>query len=235
MLKKIEILTIFPHFFDSYLQQSLVGKALQKKLFSVLVQDLRLFTQNKHKRVDDSPYGGGAGMVLSPAPLAAAIQDYKQREAGGRLIYLTPQGPLLKQEKIKSWVSDFENILLICGRYEGIDQRIIDKYVDEEISIGDYILSGGEVAAQVVIDACLRLIPGVIGKEESLQEESIEWGLLEYPHYTRPEVFEDLPVPETLLSGNPKKIKAWRLEQALEKTRIRRPDLLDKFDKKKGS
>lgn len=235
MLKKIEILTIFPNFFDSYLQQSLVGKALQKNLVSVQVQNLRDFSQDKHKRVDDSPYGGGAGMVLSPAPLAAAIQDYKLREPEGRVIYLTPQGPLLKQEKVKSWVSDFENILLICGRYEGIDQRIVDKYVDEEVSIGDYILSGGEVAAQVVVDACLRLIPGVIGKEESLQEESIEWGLLEYPHYTRPEVFEGLTVPEALLSGNHEKIRKWRLDQALEKTRVRRPDLLDKFDKKKGS
>ncbi|MBL7684977.1 MAG: tRNA (guanosine(37)-N1)-methyltransferase TrmD [Deltaproteobacteria bacterium] len=227
MLHRFDLLTIFPKFFDSYLSQSLVGKALEKKLFEVQVHNLRDWSRDKHRIVDDIPYGGGDGMVFKPEPLFEAIRSIRSSYKKGKVVYLSCQGQLWNQSLAKSWVQDTQEILFICGRYEGIDQRVIETLVDEEVSIGDYVLSGGEVAAQVVIDSLVRLIPGFMGKEGSLVEESFESGLLEYPHYTRPEEYEGLRVPEVLLSGNHALIKEWRLEQALRNTLQKRPDLLE--------
>jgi len=225
-LKRFDLLTIFPNFFDSYLSQSLVAKALEKKLFEVQVHDLRGWSKDKHKRVDESPYGGGPGMIFRPEPLTEAIEKITGLSKSRKVIYLSCQGKLLTQSYARELAQSCEEMLLVCGRYEGIDQRVIETKIDEEVSIGDYVLAGGEVAAQVLMDVLIRLIPGVVGKEESLQEESHETGLLEYPHYTRPETYQGLKVPEVLLSGNHKEIEAWRREKALEKTRKNRPDLL---------
>lgn len=230
MVKVFDLLTIFPKFFDSYLSQSLVHKAIQKKLVECHVHDLRKWATDKHHTVDDIPYGGGAGMVFKPEPLFDAIQEIHSSHKNGKVIYLSCQGNLLNQKKVKELFSNSEEILLVCGRYEGIDQRVIDEVIDEEISIGDYVLSGGEVPALAVMDSLIRLIPGVIGKAVSLEEESFEAGLLEYPHYTRPEVFRERVVPEVLLSGNHSAIRSWRLERAVEKTLNKRPDLLKKHE-----
>lgn len=230
MISRFDILTIFPHFFDSYLSESLVEKALLRKLFDVQVHDLRSWSQDKHKIVDDLPYGGGPGMVFRPEPLSAAIQEIRKKYKKGKVIYLSCRGALFNQKKARSLQEECEELLLVCGRYEGIDQRVIESDIDEEISVGDYILAGGEVPALVIMDAIIRLIPGVIGKAESLKEESIEWGLLEYPHYTRPECFEGQKVPSVLLSGNHAEIRRWRLQKALELTLKRRPELLEKAD-----
>lgn len=227
MISRFDVLTIFPHFFDSYLSESLVEKALARKILEVKVHDLRAWSRDKHKIVDDLPYGGGPGMVFRPEPLVEAIEEIKAKYKKGKVIYLSCQGSKLNQKKAKSLLDECEEILLVCGRYEGIDQRVIETVVDDEVSVGDYILAGGEVPALVLMDALIRLIPGVIGKAESLQEESIEWGLLEYPHYTRPESFREMKVPSVLLSGNHAEIKRWRLEKALEITLQRRPDLLE--------
>jgi len=229
MVKVFDLLTIFPKIFDSYLSQSLVYKAIQKKLIECRVHDLRKWATDKHHTVDDIPYGGGAGMVFKPEPLFEAIQEIRSSHKNGKVIYLSCQGSLLNQKKVKELSSNSEEILFVCGRYEGIDQRVIDEVIDEEISIGDYVLSGGEVPALVVMDSLIRLIPGVIGKAVSLEEESFETGLLEYPHYTRPELFRDRPVPAVLLSGNHSEIRRWRLEKAVEKTVQKRADLLEKY------
>lgn len=230
MISRFDVLTIFPHFFDSYLSESLVEKALARGLFQAQVHDLRKWSHDKHKAVDDLPYGGGPGMIFRPEPLTEAIQEIKQNHKKSKVIYLSCQGTLFNQKKAKSLAHDCEEILLVCGRYEGIDYRVIESLVDEEISVGDYVLAGGEVPALVVMDAIIRLIPGVIGKPESLDEESIEWGLLEYPHYTRPETFQGKSVPPVLLSGNHAEIKRWRLKKALEMTLQRRPELLESND-----
>ncbi len=253
MISRFDILTIFPHFFDSYLSESLVEKALARKILEVKVHDLRAWSRDKHKIVDDLPYGGGPGMVFRPEPLVESIKEIKAKHKKGKVIYLSCQGSLFNQKKAKSLLEECEEILLVCGRYEGIDQRVLEMdypqqpigvegeaptalpvegvkrapLIDEEISVGDYILAGGEVPALVVMDALIRLIPGVIGKAESLKEESIEWGLLEYPHYTRPESFEGKKVPSVLLSGNHAEIRRWRLQKAIETTLQRRPDLLE--------
>jgi len=227
MVKHFDILTIFPKFFDSYLSQSLVGKALEKKFLEVKVHNLRDFSHDKHRIVDDVPYGGGEGMVFRPEPLTEAIETIRKPYQKGRVIYLSCQGRLLTQDVVKELAINWDEILLVCGRYEGIDQRVIDSSIDEEISIGDYVLAGGEVAAQAVMDALIRLIPGVVGKENSLKEESFEWGLLEYPHYTRPEVFQEKSVPPILLSGNHAQIRRWRIDEAVKKTLHLRPDLLE--------
>jgi len=228
MLKRFDILTIFPAFFDSYLSQSLVGKALEKKLFEAKTHNLRDWAKDKHRMVDDLPYGGGEGMVFSPEPLTEAIAAIRAPYRKGRAIYLSCQGSLFNQKRARRLFQDYEEILLICGRYEGIDQRAIDSAVDEEISIGDYVLSGGEAAAVVVMDALIRLIPGVVGKPGSLTDESFETGLLEYPHYTRPELFKGMKVPDVLLSGNHAQIRKWRIEEAVKKTLKNRPDLIEK-------
>ncbi|GAB4372380.1 MAG: tRNA (guanosine(37)-N1)-methyltransferase TrmD [Spirochaetales bacterium] len=221
---RFKILTLFPQLVETYFSHSIPSKAVEKGLISYETINIRDFATDKHRTCDDAPYGGGAGMVLKPEPLGAAL------EAAGaeriRTIYPTPSGRLFHQSYAEELVKE-DSLILICGRYEGIDQRIIDLYVDDEISIGDYVLSSGELAALVLIDTIFRLIPGVI-KAESLEEESITSGLLEYPQYTRPEVYRGLRVPEILLSGNHAMIQKWRYEQSLLKTKKYRPDLLGK-------
>ncbi|MBI3795099.1 MAG: tRNA (guanosine(37)-N1)-methyltransferase TrmD [Nitrospinae bacterium] len=223
---QIDVLTIFPQIFDGFLGESLVAKGIAKNIFSVNVRDIRAFAENKHKKVDDAPFGGGAGMVMSPQPLADAIDSIK-KEGPCRTILLTPRGRPFTQ-KIARELSGEKKLVLVCGRYEGVDERIVRHWVDEEISLGDFVLNGGEVAAMAVIEAVFRLLPGAVGCQDSTGEESFEKGLLEYPHYTRPENFRGLPVPAELLSGHHKNIEKWRFEQSVKKTGEVRPDMLEK-------
>ncbi|MCX7786858.1 MAG: tRNA (guanosine(37)-N1)-methyltransferase TrmD [Spirochaetes bacterium] len=221
---KIKILTLFPQIIETYFSTSIAAKAVEKGLITYEIINIRDFARDKHKTCDDAPYGGGAGMVLKPEPLGAALEASGAEQY--RTIFPTPSGRLFHQSYATELAQE-KTLIFICGRYEGIDQRIIDLYVDDEISIGDYILSSGEVASLVLIDSILRLVPGVI-KAESLVDESITSGLLEYPQYTRPEVYKGLRVPEILLSGNHAMIQKWRYEQSLLKTKKYRPDLLRK-------
>lgn len=230
-MKRFDLLTLFPQFFDSYLSHSLVGKALEKKLFEVGVYHLRDWAKDRHRSVDDVPYGGGDGMVFRPEPLIEAIEEIRMPAPRARVIYLSCRGKLFNQKIAYEMNEKYDQILFVCGRYEGIDERVIESVVDEEISIGDYVLAGGEVAAMAVMDAVIRLIPGVMGKAGSLKEESFEGGLLEYPHYTRPEVYRGMRVPPVLLSGNHEEIRKWRLEQSIKKTLQVRPDLMEKRSK----
>jgi len=223
---QFDILTLFPSFFASPFSASLIGKARDEGLLTIRVHDLREFTTDRHRKVDDVPYGGGPGMVMKPEPAVAALERTSLPGKKIRKIYLSPQGRLLKQDSLKEYCG-FDQLILLCGRYEGIDERILG-FVDEEISIGDYVLSGGEVAAIVFVEAVSRLIPGVVGTPDSLILESFSEGLLEYPHYTRPEEFRGDRVPSILLSGDHRKIAAWRREQSVERTRRKRPDLLKK-------
>lgn len=224
-MKQFELLTLFPGFFTSPLQTSLLGKALEKKLIAVQVHDIRHWATDRHRTADDLPYGGGPGMVMKSEPIVASLEAIQKTAMGkkSRRLYLSPKGRRLEQKQLKEYLA-FDQLILLCGRYEGVDQRVIDHYIDEEVSIGDYVLAGGEVAALVFIEAVSRLIPGVIGREESLEEESFsEEGFLEYPHYTRPEEFRGHRVPEILLSGDHKKIAEWRQKMARELSRKKRP------------
>ena len=219
---KFTVLTLFPEIFDGFLESSILGRARRSGRVAVELVQLRDFATDRHRTCDDYPYGGGAGMVLRPEPLAAALSSL---DAAHRwTVYLSPGGRLLNQAVVHDYAQR-ESVLLIAGRYEGIDQRIIDAYVDEELSVGDYVLGGGEVPAMVVIEAVARVVDGVINRE-SLRDESFAGNLLEYPHYTRPEEFDGQRVPEVLLSGNHARIDEWRHRQRLLKTRCRRPDLL---------
>ncbi len=222
----VEVLTLFPRMIAAPLEESLLGKAREKGLVRVQVTDIREFAPGKHRVTDDVPYGGGAGMVMKPEPLVAAIEAARERLPGAHVVLMSPQGRRfdhsLAQELVKR-----EKLVFVCGRYEGVDERVIS-FVDEEISLGDFVLSGGEFAALAVIDAVARLVPGVMGNAESVQIESFSEGLLEGPHYTRPPEFRGLKVPEILLSGDHAKIAQWRKEQALARTRERRPDLRGK-------
>ena len=220
------VITIFPEMFPSPLGHSILKKAQEKGLISVRTVDLRDYATDRHRTTDDSPYGGGQGMVMKPEPLVAAIEDARKTLANPRVVLLAPQGRLFTQEQAARLAQEKE-LVLICGRYEGIDERV-KGFVDEELSIGDYTLSGGEPAAMVVIDAVTRLIPGVLGNVKSSQEESFADGLLEYPHYTRPEEFRGMTVPEVLLSGDHDKVRNWRRQMSLTLTRMRRPDLFHK-------
>jgi len=217
------VLTLFPEMFPGPLGQSLAGKALRDGLWRLEATDIRSFATDKHRTVDDTPFGGGPGMVMRPdvvdAALAAATQDDLKP-----VIYLTPRGQRVEQALVRDWAAG-PGIVLLCGRYEGLDERVIAARGLMEVSLGDIVLSGGEPAALAVIDACVRLLPGVMGAEETLEEESFERGLLEYPHYTRPAEWNGMKVPEVLLSGHHEKIKAWRLREAEAATKIRRPDL----------
>ena len=220
---KFSVLTLFPEMFEG-IKQSIIGKAIEKHLIEINTINIRDFSKDKHKKVDDTPYGGGAGMVMKPDVVYDAYNSIKFDNA--KVIYLSPKGKTLNQEKVKE-LSKKEHIILLCGHYEGIDQRVLDEIVDEEISIGDYVLTGGEIPAMVLIDSVSRYIDGVITKE-SVEEESFSNGLLEYPQYTRPEVFMNRKVPEILLSGHHENIKKWREEESLRITRQKRPDLLKK-------
>lgn len=222
---QFDVLTLFPEMFE-ILNESIIGRAKQKGLININLINIRDFSKDKHKKVDDTPYGGGAGMVLMPDVVYDAYKSIKDDKA--RLIYMSPQGKKLSQDKVEE-LSKQEHLILLCGHYEGIDQRVIDKIVDEEISIGDYILTGGELPAMVLIDSVSRYIEGVL-KEGSTKEESFSNGLLEYPQYTRPEVFEEQRVPEVLLSGHHQNIDKWRREQSLKITLNKRSDLLDKIN-----
>ena len=223
----IDILTLFPKMFDGFLTESLISRAIKNRLIKIKIWDLRKFSRDKHQTVDDRPYGGGPGMVLRIDIVARALQNLKKLQTKNyklKTILLTPQGKTFNQRKALS-LSRLSNLILICGHYEGFDERI-RRLVDLEISIGDFVLTGGEIPAQTVIDAVVRLIPGVVGKEESLKEESFSQNLLEYPQYTRPENFRGQKVPSVLLSGDHQKIAAWRKNQSLKKTHQQRPDLL---------
>ncbi len=222
----IEILTLFPEMFSSPLEHSILGKALQKGLLNIKVRNIRDYAFDKHRQVDDRPFGGGSGMLMKPEPLAAAIEAVRKERPGIKVYLLTPQGKLFNQSMARQMAS-LDSIALVCGRYEGVDDRIRAHWVDGEISIGDYVLSGGEFAALVVIDVIARLIPGVLGDEDSCVEESFSDSLLEYPQYTRPRNFRGFKVPDVLLSGNHEEIRKWRRRESLRRTLERRPDLLD--------
>jgi tRNA (guanine37-N1)-methyltransferase len=220
------VITIFPQMLASPLGHSILKKAQENELIEVDLVDLRDYTGDRHHTTDDTPYGGGQGMVMKPEPLVAAIEDARGQKPSARVILLTPRGRVFDQ-RIAKELSQEKNLIFLCGRYEGIDERV-SAFVDDEISIGDYTLSGGEPAALVVIDAVARLLPGVLGNENSAVEESFTDGVLEYPQYTRPEDFRGMKVPEALLSGDHERIRKWRRQQSLEVTRARRPDLLAK-------
>lgn len=222
---KFEILTIFPEYFG-VLSQSLIGKAIKDGILNVRVSNIRDYSLDKHSKTDDYPYGGGAGMVMTPDPIVRAIEDVDPDHKLKR-IYLSPKGRLLKQSYVEELAKCDEGLLLLCGDYEGIDERVIDLCIDEELSIGDYVLTGGELPALVVINAVARYVDGVLGSSESTQEESFSNGLLEYPQYTRPAEYRGLRVPEVLQNGNHAEIAKWRKQASLAITRERRPDLLD--------
>ena len=221
----VEVLTLFPRMIAAPLDESILGKAREKGLLRVQVTDIREFAEGKHRVTDDLPYGGGAGMVMKPEPMVAAIEDAKKREPSARVVLMSPQGKRFDQAKAQELLGR-EKLVLVCGRYEGVDERVLE-WIDEELSLGDFVLTGGEFAALSVIDAVARLLPGVLGNAESPISESFAGdGLLEGPQYTRPPEFRGRKVPEILLSGDHAKIAAWRREQALNRTRDRRPDLL---------
>ncbi|GBD41404.1 tRNA (guanine-N(1)-)-methyltransferase [bacterium HR39] len=219
------VLTIFPEMFPGPLAFSLSGRALEKGLWRLEAVDLRDFATDRHRSVDDTPMGGGAGMVIRPDVVARAVEAVRARGAPGPLVYLTPRGYRMTQKEVDA-LARGPGVVILCGRYEGVDQRVIDALGFCEYGVADFVMSGGEIPAMAVIDACVRLLPGVVGDAASLEEESFRGGLLEYPHYTRPQVWEGIPVPEVLLSGDHAAIRRWRRRKALETTRERRPELL---------
>lgn len=230
---QIEILTLFPQMFPSLISAGIFKRAIERKLVGVNIHNIRDYTHNKHHTVDDYPYGGGAGMLLKPEPIFEAVEAIKSgfgpEEFALPVILLTPQGRLFSQ-KIALELAQYSRLILICGRYEGIDERVAEHLVTDEISIGDYVLSGGELAAMVVVEAVVRLLPGVLGSEASAAGDSHTTGLLEHPQYTRPPVYREWAVPEVLLSGNHAQVAKWRHQQAIMRTLERRPELLNKTD-----
>ena len=220
---RFDVVTLFPELIGTYTSSGIIGRAIEKGIFEVGYVNLRDYSEDKHKKVDDYPYGGGPGMLLKPEPMFKALDAVKKHNS--YTIYLSPKGNLFNQKKAKE-LSEREHIVLIAGHYEGIDQRIIDKYVDEEISMGDYVLTNGELPVLMIVDAVGRLIPGALGSDESTVEESHSDCLLEYPQYTRPESYLGLEVPEILLSGHHKRIEEWRRFKAIEVTLKRRPDMI---------
>ncbi len=223
---RIDVLTLFPDMFSPVTQDSILGKAGENNILDIRITDIRDHTKDKHKKTDDTPFGGGAGMIMSPQPAFDALRSLEA--ASKRILYMSPRGRVLDKELIQE-LSLENDFVILCGHYEGVDQRIIDRWHMEEVSIGDYILTGGELAAMVLIDAVARLIPGVLGSENSHFEESIYSGLLEYDQYTKPRVYEDLSVPEVLYNGNHKLIHLWQWENSLRLTKERRPDLLKAY------
>ncbi len=225
---KIDILTLFPEMFTP-LKASMLGRAQDKGILDIKITDIRDYTKDKHNRTDDYPFGGGVGMVMMADPVFSALDAVGAE--GKKIIYMSPKGKVLSQQKIEE-LSGLDDMVILCGHYEGIDQRILERYDIEEISIGDYILTGGEPAAIVLVDSVARLIPGVLSHEESAMEESIYSGLLEYPQYTQPREYDGMNVPEVLLSGHHRNIHLWRFEEALKLTKERRPDLFEAFLKR---
>lgn len=225
----VEVISLFPEMFDALTQHGITSRALNRGLYQLQVMNPRVFTSDNHKTVDDRPYGGGPGMVMLAEPLTKAIAEAKQRlaEKGMQphVVHMSPRGKPLTHEKVMQ-LSQLKGLVILASRYEGVDQRLLDTQVDEEISIGDYVLSGGELPAMVLLDAVIRQLPGALGDADSAVEDSFVNGLLDYPHYTRPEQYEGLAVPEVLMSGNHAKIREWRLKQSLALTRAKRPDLL---------
>lgn len=221
---RFDIITLFPEMFSAIKEEGVIARAIKKSIISIEEWQLRDFSENKYKNVDDKAYGGGAGMVMQVKPIRDCIKKIKEQEPETKVIYLSPQGDPLNQNLVEK-LSSFESLTLLCGRYEGVDERVIDNDVDFEVSIGDYVISGGELAAMVLIDSVSRRLPNVLGNKDSLNDSFVN-NLLDYPHYTRPESIDGDIVPEVLLSGNQAKIDAWRLEQAKQKTRQKRPDLL---------
>jgi tRNA (guanine37-N1)-methyltransferase len=224
-----DILTIFPEIFRSPLSESLIKKALDKGIIQVRIWNLRDFTEDKHRTTDDYPYGGGAGMVMKADPIFRAVEEIRTNNPEARTLLLTPQGERFHQGLARG-LSEQKHWILICGRYEGLDERIRLSIVDREISIGDYVLNGGEIPALVFLEVISRYVPGFLGSEQSVEEETFSDGLLEYPQYTRPPVIRGMEVPEVLLSGNHAEIKRWRRRESLKRTYLRRPDLLEKAD-----
>ena len=223
---RIKVLTIFPDMVRAALGESIVGRALEKGLLTVECIDIRAYSQNKHKNTDDYPFGGGAGMVMLAQPICDAVRHLRAQGYTGKCIYMSPRGKTFTQQKVMELAQE-ENFILLCGHYEGVDQRAIDAVVDEELSLGDFVLTGGELAAMTVCDAVVRYVPGVLGSSDSTEEESFTGGLLEYPQYTRPRVFEGAETPEVLLNGDHAKIRAWRRQQSLLITAKVRPDLFE--------
>jgi tRNA (guanine37-N1)-methyltransferase len=224
---RFDVLTLFPELFSSFLKETILGRAVKAGLVDIRLVNIRSFAKGRHLVTDDRPFGGGEGMVMKPGPVLRALESIDRAKDRSLVLLLTPQGRTFDQPL--AWeLSRMEQIILICGRYEGVDERIRTSSVDLELSIGDYVLSGGEMAAMVVMDAVSRLVPGVLGGERSAQEDSFEEGLLEYPQYTRPRVFKNKEVPAVLLSGDHEKIRMWRRTESLKRTLERRPDLLEK-------
>ncbi len=222
-MRRFDILSLFPDYFRGPFDESIIMQARKKGLVDICLVDIRDFADNKWRKVDDRPYGGGPGMVLMPEPVTKALRSVKTPQS--RVVYMTPQGTPLTAAKCRQLAAQ-EHLIVLCGHYEGIDERVLESEVDEEISIGDYVLTNGCLAAIVLVDAVLRFVPGVLGHEAAASEDSFEGGVLDYPHYTRPEVFEGKAVPPVLLSGNHQEIAQWRRGKALEKTQRVRPDLL---------
>jgi len=223
---KFEIITLFPEMFSAIKEEGVVARAIKKSIISISEWQLRDFSTNKYKNIDDKPYGGGGGMVMQVKPIRDCIAKIKEHTPETKVIYLSPQGQQLNQSLVEKLAS-FNSLTLLCGRYEGVDERIIENDIDYEVSIGDYVISGGELAAMVLIDSVSRRLPNVLGNQDSLKDSFTD-GLLDYPHYTRPEIVDGQAVPEVLLGGNQAKIDTWRHEQSVEKTNQKRPDLLTK-------
>ena len=224
---RIDILTIFPPFFDSPLSEGIIHRARERGLLDLRVHDLRAWATDRHRVTDDAPYGGGAGMVMKPEPLSAALEQLRTEHPGARTVLLSPQGRVWNQGLVREYGA-LPGLILVCGRYEGVDERVIATFIDEEISIGDYVLTGGETAALVVVETVAREVPGVVGQPESVRQDSFFDGLLDHPHYTRPAEFRGRSVPEALLSGDHAAIARWRRREALRQTLRKRPDLLEK-------
>lgn len=226
---KIAVLTLFPEMFDSFLTTSIIGRAREEGLLEVEAVNIRPYSDKKHKNTDDYPFGGGAGMVMMAQPIVDSVRDLRSRGFSGPCLYMSPRGTPLAQKKVTE-LAEKDGMIILCGHYEGVDQRAIDLVVDEEISLGDFVLTGGELPAMALIDAVARYVPGVLGSDESTGEESFTDGLLEYPQYTRPREFEGMEVPQVLLDGNHAKIREWRRRESLKTTLKMRPDLFEKAE-----
>lgn len=224
----ISVITIFPGFFDAYFNEGVIGRALKGGLFTLDLRNPRDYTADRHRNIDDYPYGGGPGMVMKVEPIANTVNAVKADGVDTRTIMVSPSGRRFDQDMAGELAQESRRLLFICGRYEGVDQRVSDLYVDDEVSLGDYVLTGGELPALVIIDAVVRLVPGVVGDSGSLENESFSWGILDHPHYTRPPEWEGMKVPETLVSGDHARVEAFRRKEALRRTIELRPDLLEK-------